>query len=182
MNTQELEGLMSRLIGKQFCGVLACDELPMEKWKVRPAMFIVNTHPKNMPGEHWLAVTLEEEGGRKISTFFDSYGFPPGFSHFPKSIKEFLTKNGSKIYYNIKQVQDTLSTTCGQHCVFYLCQRARGVSFEDVMSLYKDDLRSNDKVVACFVRKYQKCSNVYPLRTCNQGVCSRQMFQECHKC
>ena len=59
MNTQELEGLMSRLIGKQFCGVLACDELPMEKWKVRPAMFIVNTHPKNMPGEHWLAVTLE---------------------------------------------------------------------------------------------------------------------------
>jgi hypothetical protein len=114
--------------------------------------------------------------------FFDSYGFPPGFSNFPKSIKEFLTKNGSKIYYNIKQVQDTLSTTCGQHCVFYLCQRARGVSFEDVMSLYKDDLRSNGKVVACFVRKYQKCSNVYPLRTCNQGVCSRQMFQECHKC
>ena len=135
MNTQEWEGLMSRLIGKQFCVVLACEELPTEKWPERPAMFIVNTHPKHMLGEHWLAVTLEEEGGRKISTFFDSYGFPPSFSHFPKSIKEFLTKNCSKIYYNIKQVQDNLSTTC--HCIFYLCQRARGVAFEDVMSLYK---------------------------------------------
>jgi hypothetical protein len=136
---------MSHLTGKQFCGVWACDELPIEKWQERPPIFIVNTHPKHMLGEHWLAVTLEDKGGRRISSFF-----------IPKSIKQFLTKNGSKIYYSIKQVQDNLSTTCGQHGVFYLRQRARGVSFEDVMSLYNDDLRSNDSVADCFVRKVLK--------------------------
>lgn len=83
MNTQELEGLMTRLIGKQFYGVWACDELPIEKWPERPAMFIVNTHPKHMPGEHWLAVTLEDEGGRKISTFWTPMDFTPVFPISP---------------------------------------------------------------------------------------------------
>ncbi|MEQ2301665.1 hypothetical protein AMECASPLE_038394 [Ameca splendens] len=36
-----------------------------------PAYFIVNTHPSHMPGEHWLALTLDENGE---ASFFDSYG------------------------------------------------------------------------------------------------------------
>ena len=43
----------------------------------------MNTHPSHMPGEHWLALTLEENGQ---ATFFDSYGLPPDFAHYPSGI------------------------------------------------------------------------------------------------
>ncbi|TWW55937.1 putative RNA-directed DNA polymerase from transposon BS [Takifugu flavidus] len=55
-----------------------------------------------MPGEHWLALTLENGG---IATFFDSYGFPPDFDHYPPSILQFLEKRSKNIEYHDVQLQ-----------------------------------------------------------------------------
>lgn len=179
MNNHELEGILRHLLGDSFCGVWASDQLPLLRQSFRlPAYMIVNTHPAHEPGEHWLALTLEE--GQKAS-FFDSFGFSPEFSHYPKSILEFLKKRCETISYHTHQFQHTLSTTCGQHCVFYLCHRACGLSFENVLSLYHDDFTRNDSMVSNFVKKYQRCMRQQRAASFHHTVCSLQMFKDCYK-
>lgn len=76
MNTIELTSIVrNRIInGTDFLGVLACDQLPKHGVYKYPAMFIVNTQPSNMPGEHWLycGYTTKHRQGY----FFDSFGNP----------------------------------------------------------------------------------------------------------
>ena len=122
MDNRQLEHLLHRLLGDVFCGVWASDQLPLLRSEFRaPGYFIVNTHPSHLPGEHWLSLTLEQDGS---TTFFDSYGFPPNFPHYPSTILEFLESRAEKILYHDRQLQHPLSVVCGQHCVFYLCHRA----------------------------------------------------------
>jgi hypothetical protein len=49
-----------------------------------PAAFIINTHPKNKPGEHWIAVYFY---ANLKAVYFDSYGFPPRNKYVVKFLK-----------------------------------------------------------------------------------------------
>ena len=174
-----------RVAGKYFGGVVACDELPERiPSNDRAVAFIVNTDPKALPGQHWLAVFITE---KRSGEFFDSYGNPPDYRHFPKSIYKFLQRNCVKITYNARPVQDMFSTTCGQHCLFFLLHRCRGHSFTDVIcSMYTDDLRKNDVLVSRFVKnlpQHSRPRNVRRALKCPiQCVCSGEMFKKCHDC
>lgn len=176
MDNVQLENLLHSLLGDVFCGVWASDQLPMLNPSFRtPAYFIVNTHPAHMPGEHWLALTLENGG---IATFFDSYGFPPDFDHYPPSILQFLEKRSKNIEYHDVQLQHHMSTVCGQHCIYYLCHRACGLSFDQVLSLYNDDVIKNDFMVYDYVRKYQRCIRNKINGPSKQGCCFLQCFKD----
>lgn len=108
MNSHQLESLMTGIVGDAFCGVWASDQLPLLTSSFKtPAYLVVNTHPAHEPGEHWLALTLEEDG---TATFFDSFGFPPHFSHYPKHILQFLKDRSGTILYHNRQLQHTLSS------------------------------------------------------------------------
>lgn len=133
-----------------------------------------------MPGEHWL--TLKEN---RETTFFDSYAFPPNFSHYPADILHFLKKRSDRVWYHDCQLQDTLSTICWQHCVYYICQQARGLSYEQVLDSYHDDPPKNDAAVTAFVRHLKRSNS----RRNNQphlsgslchDVCSFQIFRDCY--
>lgn len=175
MDSLQLQSLLQGLLRDVFCGVWPSDRLPSLTSGFRlPAYFIVNTHPAHMPGEHWLALTLEKDGE---ATFFDSYGFPPDFSHYPSSILNFLEKYSKTIKYHHTQLQHPLSSFCGHHCVYYLCHRACGLSFEQVLELYEDDVMKNDLKAYSFVKKYQRCIKK-PARTVKQGNCSFQFFKQ----
>lgn len=79
---------MHHLLGDAFCGVWASDQLPSLMHAFRlPAYMIVNIHPSHEPGEHWLAITLDEDGS---AIFFDLFGLPPDFVYYPKAILQFL--------------------------------------------------------------------------------------------
>lgn len=171
---------MRGLTGDVFCGVWPSDQLShLRQSFTPPAHFIVNTHPSSKPGEHWLAITIEDDN---TATFFDSFGFPPDFAHYPRCILNFLEKRSNKILYHQTQLQDVLSTTCGQHCVFYLCHRACGLSFEKVLSLYDvDDVTKNDEMVSNFVKKYQRCMKNRKSDCFYHTVCSFGMFKDCHR-
>lgn len=189
MDTRELTSFMTghgRVTEKYFGGVVACDELPQRILKNnQPIAFIINTDPKTLPGQHWLAVFITE---KRSGEFFDSYGNPPDYKYFPKSIYRFLQRNCVKISYNTRQVQDLFSTTCGQHCLFFLLQRCKGNSFTDIIhSMYSDDLRKNDVLVSRFVKKlphHHHPRNVKHVFKCTvQCVCSGEMFfKKCHSC
>lgn len=178
MNNHEIENLLHHLLGDLFCGVWACDQLPLLTHTFPgPAYFIVNTHPSHMPGEHWLAMTLDENGQ---ASFFDSYGFPPDFEFYPSSIMTFLEDRSSKIWHHNNQLQNTLSTVCGHHCIFYLCHRACGLSLQQVLSKYTGDVIENDLMVSNFVKKYQKCVRNQSSTFFTHGTCSLEMFQDCY--
>lgn len=100
---------------------------------------MVNAHAGHEPGEHWLALILDEDGG---ATFFNSLGSPLDFRHYPNSILKFLENRCETILYHTRQLQHFLSMAFLQHCVYYLCHRACGLSIENMLSLYQDDVRN----------------------------------------
>ena len=63
--------------------------------------------------------------------FFDSYGHKP--CYFDARLCDFLSKYNT--IYNPIHFQAPLSIVCGQYCLMFLMHRARGVSFNDILSL-----------------------------------------------
>ena len=113
-------------ISAMYGGTLAIDELP--KYEItQPTLYIVNTDPAHMPGEHWLSLLV---GGNVLNEHFDSIGNLP----LPE-VRNFLN-NQSKIspykgyyVYNHIRVQSVVSVTCGLFSLMYAYYRSRNVSF-----------------------------------------------------
>lgn len=179
MNNHEIESILSHLLGDCFYGVWPCDQLHLlSHIKQRPVFLVVNTDPADKPGEHWLALTLDKFGG---ASFFDSYGFPPIFQHYPKSILNFLKAHSSEIMYHSFQLQRIDSSVCGHHCIFYLCHRACGLSMVQTLKKYTTDVSKNDSMVYNFVKKYQQCRRNHKYERHTQSTCSLEMFKDCHR-
>lgn len=139
MNTHQLESYMLKdpFIRKCYGGVLAVDQLPLAVSK--PSIFIVNTDPISMPGEHWVVLFMDN-----VNEHFDSAGIAPR-----PDFKDYLTMRG--IYmYNDKRVQSFNTNTCGQFCLFYSYFRSRGFSFDDIMSMFTDNLKLNEIIIQYF--------------------------------
>ena len=132
--------------------VLACDELPLTTIRRLPAALIVNTDPSTQQGRHWLAIYVTSD---RVGYFFDSFGNTPMYREFPENIFCFLSKNCKRIIYSGSQVQHIQSTTCGEHCIFFLCNIQKGLSFQKVLNMYTDNLKCNDIMVCNFVKGIQ---------------------------
>lgn len=169
MNTVQLTRIMDTITGNShFIGVLACDQLPVNPYYKGTACGIINTHKSNQPGEHWLAFHVDTGGSVH---FFDSFGNSPRSQIFPTDIYIFLKKAGHRVIYSNRQVQDYMSVTCGEHCVFILYHMLRGMSYSDIMLKYTSNLLKNDEMVSLFVKKihcYKKCYNDYTCVQCAQ--------------
>ena len=174
MNTLQLSTIMDTFSkNTHFLGVLACDQLPKTTLQNVPVSVIINTHSSDMSGEHWLAVYITDTRG---GCFFDSFGNSPRCKIFPPTIYTFLRTNCSSLKFSNRQVQDYLSVTCGEHCVFFLYHMLCGLNYEDVMLKYSDDLNSNDKMVSSFVKKIQPCKCSSNMLYCVQHVQSGAKF------
>lgn len=175
MNTIELTEILEKLVKQSlFLGVFACDQLPKTIQK-RPAMLVLNTDPSYMSGRHWVAIYIDKYG---VGSFFDSFGNPPTYSHFPKSFAVFLKRNCSAIQYSARQVQDMCTAVCGQHCIFFLYHVDKGLSYEELMRKYSDNLSKNDFMVCKFVKKI--CPSVVCRKSgfgCVQCVQSGDFFE-----
>ncbi len=152
MNTTELTSVVRKIIinGTDFLGVLACDQLSKCNVCKYPAMLVVNTHPSNLPGEHWLTIYITKH---RQGCFFDSFGNPPDWDKSPAMINNFLVKNCTNIYYSGRQVQNKDATTCGHHCVFFLYHMQKGMSCIRLINMYGSNLVCNDAMVCRFVSK-----------------------------
>ena len=176
MNTIELTSVMRKRVNKDvdFRGILACNQLPKYKLTKYPSMMIVNTHPSDKPGEHWLAIYITKQ---QQGYFFDSFGNPPDYDMFPLEIGHFINNNCYNVSYSRKQVQNISSTTCGQHCVFFLCHIQKGMSYDRVIRVYSDNLVKNDSMVCRFVSKIQPsvcCGDIFSCVQCSKdGMCHK---------
>ena len=93
-----------------FDGVFSSDRLPPN-----PRMLVSNTHPSDMPGEHWVVIYISDNGD--YGEFFDSFGSPPTID-----FNNYMNNHCSKWTYNRNQLQSIASNFCGLfvHVTVYL--------------------------------------------------------------
>jgi hypothetical protein len=155
MNTRQLLHCVDqdKLLKKYCIGVYANDTVP-RRISARPACYIVNTDPISKPGKHWYAVFLDTDGRREV---FDSYGRTP---------------SAMNVDYNPVRIQGPLSSTCGQFCLYYLCQKVRGRSMKEIVNDFSVDFVLNDMCVAEYVnRNFNLNVNTYDVDNIVSQIC-----------
>ena len=129
-----------REMNRLFTGVYPCDKLPEKQI----GFIICNQDNHTKPGSHWVCIFLLPNNQAE---FFNSYGGGPT----TQEIVDYL--NGWDILCSQKQIQSPLSTTCGQHCIYFAFHRARGVPYALIMDSYSADGDTNDQMVCEFVEE-----------------------------
>ena len=124
----EIDCLASRVLaytGVHWLGVFARDQVPkLDRSQRRPFALIVNTDPSDKPGTHWLAFFASADPRAAPLEMFDSYGLSPNMHA--------LAHLAPCIYSSSVSYQSLDSSVCGHYCLFFLFNRAHGVSYQAV--------------------------------------------------
>ena len=119
---------------REYMGTFPCDRLPrVAKY---PAALILNTHPSNKPGEHWVAVYIDS---KKTGIYFDPYGFEPLLAEF----KNFLDDNCLNGWtYSTKIVQsnkifNSIKYFYFKYCVIFIIITINYVGMALITSFYQ---------------------------------------------
>ena len=164
MNTRQIQSCMQqdRYMRGSCLGAFPADTLPSPPPPPASANgfgLVVNTDPSTGPGEHWLAVWVQDGNGE----YFDSYAQqqqPP-----PHPVQLYLGRwapGGWRCVLD-QAVQGPLSTVCGQHCLWFLYQRSRGQPYQPPAS---------DEAVNDFVeRKFALDLEPYDMKMITVQIC-----------
>jgi len=153
-----------------FKGVFASDNLPNQFAK--PALFIVNTDPKNLPRCHWVAMYFDAKG---YCEYFDSYGLPPTVDDH----KIFFKNNCKYFKFNRTLLQSIDTSVCGHYCCVYVALKERHVSLKNLVSKIKiGNTYSNDGNIILLFKKCFKLIIGRGRKTCKISVNMRC----CAKC
>ena len=135
MNSQQIDRILKRHVGRRFQGVFSSDNLPE-----RPTLLIANTEPANRPGDHWVAISVDRSGNGQ---YFDSYGRPPS-----KTFRDYMNRHCRKKTwtYSRKQLQSAASNVCGQYCIVWCLLNSRA-AVDLSRLLYTSDTGLNDSIV-----------------------------------
>lgn len=109
---------------------------PLEKASV----YVVNSDAVGM-GVHWLYMDVDR-GGR--ASFFDSFAVPP--EHYRKRLGRHLENCDPHYWQSHRIVQELTSTACGHHIIYFAQRRAVGMTADEVLSTYTDNLAENDAI------------------------------------
>ena len=133
-----------------FTDVLPSDRLPREIRK-GPRGYILNTDASDMPGSHWIAMYLTEDGKGE---FWDSYGQAPGF--YNQNFAQFLDKHCATFTWNRRILQAPSSDVCGQYTLFFALHRCRRIPMSTIANMFTDSKEWNDELVRDFIDKWYK--------------------------
>jgi hypothetical protein len=170
LHAGEINCLTSRLLQVNetvnWLGVFARDELPDLNLRRRPFALILNTDPRNKPGQHWLAIFAPKAGRVEL---FDSYGLPPNFYGL----------DSFDLIYNSTSFHSSSSSVCGHYCKFFLFNRTKGYLFYDIIEYLKYHCSSDfDSFVLSNINQLQ--SRFRTLNPClRTGQCCKIKCQFC---
>ena len=123
-----------------FGGVYPADMLPNKPLKNHG--YIANTEPYGSTGLHWVAFFFPVNG---IPEYFDSYGLPPINYYFQKFLQ------AESIHFSNIHIQASSSMNCALFCMYYICERWKGVPPSHVVSLFNE---KNKYLNDIFIEKY----------------------------
>lgn len=126
-----------------YTGSFALDELP--KQPKYPSALIVNTEPRNQPGEHWLALYYSKSG---VCDFFDSYGQPPSFYN----LESYIDSTSNIWNWNKRRLQGD-SNYCGYYAILFLLYRSRNKTISFYQEFYLN-FSKNDKKIFKLIKEF----------------------------
>jgi len=143
MNSAEIASAVVRdpVLHSVCVGVFPSNRLP--SLKKYPSCFIANEDPASKPGSHWVAFYIPN---KDTCEFFDTYGGYTRNGHFKAFIKKF-----DNTIVNANRVQSPISTVCGQHALYFLFNRCRGLTFTQIVNMYSRDAMVNDETICQFI-------------------------------
>jgi len=149
----EIDCLTSRMLDQRvyWLGVFARDELPDLRRVKRPSALIINSDPKDKPGQHWLAIFCPKKGPLEL---FDSFGLPP----------EYYSLDSHVFTHQRFSYQSRLSAYCGHYCIMFIYFRSIDISYGDIISNLNSNRASGvDSLVSDLVsRIHSQCRKFYP--------------------
>lgn len=144
MNTFQLENLATSCpeIGPKFLGVFPSDQLP--NVVPRPSSLIANLDSSQQEGSHWVSLYFPIHGQAE---YMDSYGMTAS--------APFRNLLGPVYRTNTVFIQSPFTAVCGQYCLYFLLQRNRLPSMDDVLAVFdRDNHLYNDVLVNRFVENH----------------------------
>ena len=150
MNTIQIRSILSSDVLCQSVGIHvgAREQFWKQICNFPTGCFVFNTHYSHQPGEHWLAVYANDSE----VDFFDSFGRSVSF--YP-DVNEILSIHGGyeTIRSNETQLQNFLSTVCGDYCVYFCLLRSRGWSMDEIVRSLRDigDSEMRDHSIRRFI-------------------------------
>jgi len=149
----------------KFSKVIALNEIHKVDFSNFPISLIVNTDKRGSPGKHWFALYIYKVKDEVRTDYFDSYGNP--FSKYKMKYPYTISTS------NYLQVQGNRSSVCGEHALFFLYYRSRGLSLSHIIKKFSRVTKINDNMVKLFVSLLHK---PFVLRgKCTQICCSRKI-------
>jgi len=126
-----------------FENTYAANTLPDKPVASRPVAYVVNLSPLEKIGSHWICMYFPKVG---LPEYFDTF-----VSEVPSHFEKFM---GEEYKRNLGIVQHPLTTSCGQHVIFYIFQRCNNKTMEQILAEYSDrNLLTNDVNVTLMVNK-----------------------------
>jgi hypothetical protein len=135
-----------------FKGVFPCDQLPYDA--NLPINIIANTDPANLPGEHWICISIKKNGRGQ---YFDSFGLPPLKEEFFNFLERKCTKGWS---YNKVALQNLNSQTCGHYCVLYVIFKCQDLSYKNFISKFNSNTLENDKRMLAIFKNFSLAKKI----------------------
>ena len=128
----QLTKLLSKKLPLSFRGIYSSYELVHSPramgWPVQPPhALIINTDSKNLPGKHWVAIYITENGQGEV---MDTHRW----------------------INNKYLIQPPKSDSCGQFCADYLIRRSLADSMDSVLAIFTTNLHANEKSVLSRIR------------------------------
>ena len=142
MNTFEIDQVLSstKHIKDIFMGVYSVDTLP-HMIQYYPSCYVVNTDESTDAGEHWVCIYFNSNP--------DSFANSPYF--YDKCVLSFVERNCCSWVCNVKRLQSSLSTVCGQYCIFFAVCESIDVSLKQICSVFCNHYELNDMIVNEYV-------------------------------
>ena len=146
----------------RWLGVFARDQLPHDLNSKRPFALVLNTHPADKPGQHWLAMYGPATGPIEL---FDSYALPPSLYGF----------NSFGLTYSRTPLQSLSSAVCGHYCLYFIYIRSHSNLFNNIIRHLKQMYNVDSYVreyINCLQAKFRSISPCFRTGQCCQLKCS----------
>lgn len=105
----------------------------------KASALVVNTDSSNGPGEHWIAIYIDENGHCE---WFDSYGFRPEF--YDNRFISFFNHFTNSVWCNNFMFQSMSSDVCGEYAIIYIFLRCIQLSPTNIINIF--EFRSHSSI------------------------------------
>ena len=139
MNSIQIISVLQQDPHSMAARVISRDQLPNPYCT---GSFIMNTDPSHLPGRHWVAIYSPTNGPIE---FVDSLGYSP---------EHYQINQWSSYKYNCRRLQPYQSNFCAFYCLYFIINRCNGLTLEQIMNEFGEDLHENDRIVSDFVHQF----------------------------